>query len=250
MAGTLMTLFRWLTRKRRVPVNVAVALDKPAPIRPRDRVLSDAELRWFWQACDQMGQPFGALLKLLLLTGARRDEVAGMRWDELSDDLSTWSLPASRTKNSRSHLVPLPPLCRQLIAGMAKIAGTTHVFTTTGVTSVSGFTRVKQRIDRLMLAAARQEAVERGQDAEQVAIAPWRIHDLRRSCATGMAEHCRIAPHVIEAALNHASGVQSGVAGTYNRSLLLSERAMALESWANYLTGLMAGNVVPLRARA
>jgi integrase len=182
------------------------------------------------------------LLRLLLLTGARLNEVAGMTTDELHDDGATWKLPGERTKNARPHIVPLSPMARDLIASVK--GKSTLIFTTTGVTPVSGWSRTKARLDAAMLAIAKKE---RGAGAT---IPPWRLHDLRRTAVTGMGE-LGIAPHVIELVVNHVSGHRSGVAGTYNRSELLDERREALKRWAAHVSGLVApqDNVVRLKPK-
>jgi len=118
------------------------------------------------------------------------------------------------------------------------------VFTTTGKSPVSGFSKIKARLDRAMLAAAAADS-----DSEKPTIPPWRLHDLRRTAVTGMAE-LGIAPHVIEAVVNHVSGARAGVAGIYNRSKLISERRAALDRWTSHVGGVVSGkavNVVPLR---
>jgi integrase len=167
---------------------------------------------------------------VLLLTGQRRNEVAGMRRDELSDDGATWNIPGSRTKNGRAHVVPLPPPVRELIASARAKAGN-FVFTTTGTTPVSGWSRIKGRLDEAMLAAAREEG--------RAVIPPWTLHDLRRTFVTGMVE-IRVPPHVVEVTVNHLGGTRSGVAGTYNRSELMDERKEALQRWATHVAGIVA----------
>src|SRR5262249_32029643 len=154
--------------------------------------------------------------------GQRLGEVAGMRRDELTDDGATWHIPSSRTKNKRPHTVPLAPAAQALIPADGKYQ---LVFTTTGTTPPSGWTRAKRRLDALMLAEARKQ---RGKDAS---IAPWVLHDLRRTAVTGMVE-LGVLPHVVETVVNHISGAKASVAGVYNRSELLSERKAALQRWA------------------
>jgi integrase len=176
------------------------------------------------------------------LTGQRRNEVAGMTRDELHDD-GTWHLPGGRTKNGRAHIVCLAPLARELIASVKAKPDSPLIFTTTGTTSVSGWSRTKARLDAAMLAIAKKE---RGANA---VIPAWRLHDLRRSAVTGMAE-LGIRPDVIEKVVNHVSGTRAGVAGTYNRSELLPERREALERWAAHVEGLVSGRpakILPLR---
>lgn len=173
-----------------------------------------------------------ALLKLLLLTGCRLNEVAGMTRTELSDDGATWNIPGSRTKNKRPHVVPLAHLAREPLNSVKPIAGEAGlVFTTTGRSPVSGWSKIKRRLD------------------EAMKIPPWRLHDLRRTTATGMAE-IGIAPHIVEAALNHISGAKAGVAGTYNRAAYAEEKRAALERWALHVQGLVSerpANVVKMR---
>jgi integrase len=251
MATALSALFGWLLRQRRVGANPCVNLDRPLAA-DRDRVLNADEIRWFWQACSTVDAPHGGptapkpfepCFRLLLLTGARLNEVAGMRRDELSADLATWTLPGSRTKNKRAHVVPLPPPARELIDAMR--GQHDLVFTTTGHSLPSDWVRAKRRLDATMLQLARNE---RG---AHVSISPWRLHDLRRTAVTGMAE-LGIRPDVIELVVNHVSGHRGGIAGVYNRSELMAERKNALERWSAHVEGLATGranNVVDLRPR-
>jgi integrase len=244
--AALSSMFSWLQRHRWVDVNPCATVHRPPPPRARERVLTPAEIRWFWQACEASDQPldpkaprpYHAALRLLLLTGARLNEVAGMRRDELRED-GTWHIPGSRTKNRRPTTVPLPALAHEIIASLP--GETALVFTTTGNTPVSGWSKIKGRVDKAMLKAA-----SKGRD--DVTIPPWRLHDLRRTAATGMAE-IGIAPHIVEAALNHVSGANAGVAGTYNRAAYAEEKRAALERWASHLEGIVSGrpaNVVSL----
>ena len=243
MHSALSLLFTWLLDERwpGVTNNPCVLVSRPKRAAVRDRVLKPEELRWFWAATEQIGEPFGVLLKLLLLTGCRREEVAGMRWQELSEDGTTWTIPSARTKNWREHIVPLPPLARDLLGGVKRIEGA-FVFTATGKASVSSFSRVKTRLDGLMLKAAQEQARAAGSDPNAVGIPPWRLHDLRRTCATGMAG-IGIQPHVVEACLNHVSGAKAGVAGTYNVHSYSAEKTTALERWAAHVEGIVTGKL-------
>jgi integrase len=231
MLTTMSAMFTWLVQRRRVEKNPCAGVQGPSKAEPRDRVLSAAEIVKFWRATDSVLPPYGAALKLLLLTGCRREECAGMRrQSELSDDLSTWTIPGARTKNGKPHVVPLPPLARKIIAAIP--AAGDLVFTTNGSVPISGWGRVKRRLDKAMKVPA------------------WVIHDLRRSFVTGLAE-LGVQPHVIELCVNHTSGARGGVAGVYNRSELMPERKAALERWAEHVAGLAAGRtakVVPMRA--
>jgi integrase len=245
----LSSFFGWLKRQRRIEGNPCSSLSRPAGAKARDRVLTADEIRWFWQACGTVDaprvpgapRPFAPLLRLLLLTGARLNEVAGMTPDELHED-GMWYLPGNRTKNGRAHVVPLPPPGRELIAGV--LGKSKFVFTTTGRSPVSGWSRTKARLDAAMLTIARKE---RGRDST---IPPWRLHDLRRTFVTGLIE-LGIPPHVVELAVNHVSGTRGGVAGIYNKSEMLPERREALERWATHVQGLVAprDNVVSLSGK-
>jgi integrase len=231
----LRLLFKFAQSRRIVTSNPAAAMAKPGAERSRDRVLSLDELRMIWEATDD-DNLFSAIVRLLMLTGQRRDEVAGMRWSEV--DGTTWTLPAGRTKNHRPHVVHLSePALAILEARRAEQAAmgmtTPYVFTSAGKAPFSGYSKSKARLD------ARAPLGER-----------WRLHDLRRSFVTHCADRLRIAPHVIEVAVNHVSGSRSGVAGTYNKAEYLDERRAALDAWAAYLLRhvgeLEADNVLAL----
>jgi integrase len=248
IANAIGKLFAWAAQHRRVALNPAVGMHRPASPPSRDRVLSEQELRWLWVALNDVGMPFSACIKLLMLTGARRSEVAGMEWAELSDDFSVWNLPAARSKNKLPLVMFLPPMARSIIEGVPRVMGSRHVFTTNGSTPVTGFGKVKLRLDRLMLARAREEA---RRDANLVTIPAWKIHDIRRSVVTHMVE-IGILPHVVEAVINHVSGHRGGVAGVYNRAQYLTEKKAALEKWAGHLAGVVEerpADIVPLRRR-
>jgi integrase len=235
MGAALSKLFSWLVEHRKIALNPAVGMYKPKAPQARDRVLSEAEIAWFWLGCDTLGEPFASLLKLLLLTGCRRGEVAGMMYGELSEDGTIWTIPGARTKNGRQHVIYLPPLARDIIDAVSRVEGKAgYLFTTTGKSPVSGWSKIKRRLDAAMLAVAR---AERGPDA---AVREWRLHDLRRTCATEMAE-LGIPPHIIEVVLNHISGHKAGVAGVYNRAEHTAERKAALEIWATHVEALVAG---------
>lgn len=231
LRSTLSALFSWAQRQRMVEINPCRAVAAPPLPLSRDRILTNEEVRWFWTAASGIG-PFEGALKLLLLTGQRRNEVAGMQWEELTQQ-EEWQLPKERTKNKRPHLVPLAAAATALIAHQPRIGQ--HVFTTTGRTPISGWSKTKRRLHERMQKLARKE---RGKAFE---VKPWGIHDLRRTAVTGMAE-LGIRPDVIEVVVNHVSGTRAGVAGTYNRSTLLPERREALERWeAHVLKVVEAG---------
>jgi integrase len=233
MARTLSKFFAWLVEHRRVAVNPCLGQKVPPP-RSRDRALTEAEIKKFWEAAAAERAEFAAPSKLLLLTGQRLGEVTGMVRSELAEDLATWTIPGARTKNHRQHVVPLAPLARELIAAVPATGGE-FVFTTDGGrTSVSLGSKIKNRLDAAMN------------------VPPWRLHDLRRTAVTGMAE-LGIRPDVIELCVNHVSGTRGGIAGVYNKSELMPERRAALERWALHVQGIVAGkaaNVTPIRGKA
>jgi integrase len=248
MVDVLGTMFGWLKDHRRIAVNPCIDAHRPPPPAARSRVLntkSDVrradELRWFWKAADAIGDPFGPMVKLLLLTGCRLNEIARMERSELSDDLATFRLPGIRAKNNRGIDISLPPLVREILDSLPENGR--FVFSTNGRTPVSGFSKYKGRLDALMLDEAAKDNV--------TIIAPWRLHDLRRSCATGMAD-VGINPWIIEACLNHVSGARGGIAGTYNVASHQVERREALIRWADHVASVITGHkakVVPLRGR-
>ena len=223
MYSVLSKMFNWLAEKRRISISPLASLKRPANSKARDRVLTDAEVVAFWRATDKMNSPFGAMLKLLLLTGCRLNEVARMERSELRENLTSWTIPGRRTKNGRDHTVPLAPPARALLSELDGLPECKFVFSTNLKTPVSGFSKLKRRLD------ARMEGVP-----------PWRIHDLRRTCATGMAE-LGIAPHIVEAVLNHISGAKASVAGIYNRAQYATEKKASLERWASHVEGLVSG---------
>ena len=197
--------------------------------------------------------PFGPIGKLLLLTGARRSEIAEASWQEIDLAAKTLTLPGSRTKNGKPHEIPLSDAAVEIIKALPRIEGKAALlFSTTGATPVSGFSRSREVIEKAMVAELRKAAVERGDDPEKVeALKPWTLHDLRRSCASGMAS-LKIAPHVIEAVLNHKNGTIRGVAKVYNRYSYATEKRAALDAWARQLGSIVTSrlsNVVELAAR-
>jgi integrase len=234
MLSCLSRLFTWLVQHRRVETNPCAVVHRPEASKARDRVLSNAEIVKFWRATDakDIGPTFGAVLRLLLLTACRLNEIAALRWDELSADGTQINLPGSRTKNHRPLTLPLAKPAQSIIAAIPRIADCPYVFTTNGKAPVSIGSKVKNRLD------------------EAMGVWGWRVHDLRRTAVTGMAE-LGIRPDVIELCVNHVSGTRGGIAGVYNRSELLPERRLALERWAVQVQGISGkpAKVVQLHQR-
>lgn len=168
-----------------------------------------------------MAYPFGAMVQLLMLTGQRRVEVAGMEWGELNRDEGIWTIPASRTKNKKTHIVHLTPQALAVINRLPVLSDT-YVLTTTGTAAISGFSKAKLRLDEELLAARRKH------DPEAKGLEDWQYHDLRRTLATGLAS-MGVAQAIIEKILNHNPKALHGVAGIYNRHEYLPDRKAALE---------------------
>jgi integrase len=223
MNSALSVCFGGFKSKRWIAVDPSLGLDAPPAPEARSRTLNDAEIIQFWAATNAVDEPFRAVFRLLLRLGCRLNEVAGMRWEELSPDRATWTIPGNRTKNHRPHTVPLPARARDCIVSVKRIEGSPFVFTTTGKSPISGWSKTKKRLD-----------------AEMHGIAPWRLHDLRRTVSTGMNE-IGVLPHIVEAVLNHVSGARAGVAGTYNVAAYLPEKKAALERWATHVASLIEG---------
>ncbi len=193
----------------------------PTAEKSRDRVLSDVELQAVLQACDRLNEPFGALIRLLALTAQRRDEVGQMTWREIDLDARLWTIPKERAKNGIAHEVPLSEPAVRVLANVHRITGSRGlVFTTTGETPVSGFSKVKKRLDVAL------------PDAPS-----WVLHDLRRTAASGMARLGINLP-VIEKVLNHTSGSFGGVAGVYQRHQFADEKRAALDAWAAHIEAI------------
>lgn len=236
--AVLRRLFRWATARGDIERSPFEGMDTPPAVAARERVLTDPELAAVWKATDGISRLFGSIIKMLIVTGQRREEVAGLDWRELDRASTTWTLPKERVKNGNSNLVPLNDLALQLLdqtAGSQEWPKRGLVFATSGGKSFSGFAKGKAQLDKRL-----------GWDD---AIEPWRIHDLRRTLATGL-QRLGTRFEVVEAVLNHVSGSKSGVAGIYQRHDWANEKRMALQAWGRHIEGLhirsSATNVVHL----
>ena len=192
------------------------------------------------------------MVQTLILTLQRRDEVAGMSRREFKAQERLWVIPKERVKNGQEHEVPLSPPAWTLLDGLPKIGKAGLVFTVTGETQVSGFSRAKDRLDAEILKLQKADAIQHGEDPEAVEPIPhWTLHDLRRTGASGMARLGINLP-VIEKILNHTSGSFRGVAGVYQRHSFAEEKRKALDAWASFVQSTVSGNkpanVVALRA--
>jgi integrase len=228
----LRALFNWAIEKDRVAMSPVARMKLPTKEQARDRILDDAELRWLWRASDEVGWPFGPLSQLLVLTAQRRDEVAAMEWPEIDLAKRVWTIPRHKTKNGRLHEVQLSVAATETLRSLPRVTNGL-VFTTTGRSPVSGFSKAKRRLDAWMLKAKRAEL------GAGTVIPGWTFHDLRRTATTGMAK-LKFPPHIADKVLNHVSGTISGVAAVYNQFEYIDERRDALEAWGRYVSNLVA----------
>jgi integrase len=234
----LSTFFGWAIGEALMganPVNPVIGTRTPAGAPARDHVLSIDELIAVWHACED--DDYGCIIRLLILTGARANEIGGICQSELNLDAGTWHLPKERSKNHRAHQIVLPRLARNLLQRVAPTMGRDQLFGNRAA-GFTGWPQAKTRLDQRLGDSVRS----------------WRVHDLRRSAATHMGD-LGIAPHIIEACLNHYSGHRRGVGGVYNRARYDREVTAALERWARHIDAMVSGvpseqddKIVQLRA--
>jgi Site-specific recombinase XerD len=217
---SLKTFLRWCVGRAVLDQSPAEGVPLPAKEVARDRVLNDQELVQVILAAREMGGPYGGIVELLSLTGQRREEVARMRWDELDLAQRFWTLPKSRTKNAKEHVVHLSEQAMAVLKGADKRGP--FVFSVLGTKPFQEFSGGKRRLDQLS------------------GVTAWRLHDLRRTCVSGIAR-LGIAPHVADKILNHQAGTISGVAAVYQRHEFLSERRKALELWGAHVDAILNG---------
>jgi integrase len=234
--AAISALFAWAVGEGYADQNAVIGTHRPDQERSsRDRVLTDAELVEVWNACRD--DDYGRIIRLLMLTGQRRDEVGAMAWSELDHELGTWSIPGARTKNKRPHMITLPPLALSIIEKVERRKDVDCLFGR-GHDGFSGWSKSKAALDA-RIREARKPAARKARDTKPMA--PWVVHDLRRTVATRMAD-LGVLPHVIEALTNHVSGHKSGVAGIYNRSSYEREVRAALALWADHVRSIVAGD--------
>jgi integrase len=224
--ATLRQLFNWALDRDLINAS-PMPRSAPAPETARDRVLSDVEIQLAWRAFEQVGWPFGPIGKLLLLTGARRDEIADGTWVEIDVAAKTWTIPATRTKNQHAHEIPLGDTALEILKGLPRIIGKPgYVFTTSGRSPVSGFSKAKRAVDAAVVGFLKEDG---GEDAK--VLPHWTLHDLRRTVATNL-QKLSIRLEVTEAVLNHTSGSRAGIVGVYQRYKYTAEKRDALDKWA------------------
>jgi integrase len=197
----------------------------PAREVARDRVLNDQELAQVILAARNIGGSYGGIVELLALTGQRREEVARLQWEELDLAQRVWRLPRSRTKNAKAHVVHLSEQSMAVLKRFDRRGP--YVFSPLGNKPFQKFSKAKRLLDQFS------------------GVTGWRLHDLRRTCVSGMAR-LGIAPHVADKILNHQSGTISGVAAVYQRHEFIAERRTALDLWGAHVAELIK-DVVPER---
>ena len=212
------TFLNWCVGRAVIDASPAEGVPLPGKEVARDRVLTNNELASVIRAGRQIGGAYGGIVEMLALTGQRREEVAQMVWDEIDFNSRTWTLPGSRTKNGKPHIVHLSEACIKLIKRASRLGS--YVFSISGVRPFQNFTNAKRALDELS------------------GVTGWRLHDLRRTCVSGMAR-LGVPPHVADKILNHQSGTISGVAAVYQRHHFLAERKLALERWGQYIETLV-----------
>jgi integrase len=235
-------MFNWAIDRGLLETSPFERVKAPTPETSRDRTPLDSELALILRAADLLCFPFGPFVKLLVFLGQRRAEVAGMRWSELDEGLTLWTLPRERAKNNIEHQVPIAPEVREILVGLPRFEGSDFVLTFTGTVSITGYSQCKIALDAAIAELNGGEPIP-----------PWRIHDLRRAMASGMAK-AGVQMPVVEKILNHVSGSFAGVAGVYQRHDFADEKRKALEIWARHLrsleTGDERGNVVSFESRS
>jgi integrase len=264
--SALRPLFAWAAPRGYITANPVIGVSSPPPPKSRKRVLDDKEIRAFWKCCEMLDYPFGPCFRLMLLTAQRETEVGGMERAELDRGSMFWRIPAARIKKDREHLVDVSPQATLILTTLPKMDcdnGRSFMFTTTGRSPISGWSNAKERLDALMRAElggdvwkkfleaggeygpagkSSDDALRRSDKAAQALgydsaerlalhiLKPWRLHDLRRTAATGMAG-LGFPPHVVDRVLNHVSGSQGGLTGVYQQFEYREERKEALLSW-------------------
>jgi integrase len=222
---SIKTFLRWCVGRAVLDRSPAEGVPLPAKELARDRVLDDTELAQVILAARKIGGPYGCIVELLALTGQRRQEVAGLRREELDLAPRIWTVPKARTKNAKAHIVHLS---KQALAVLKRADQREPlVFSPLGTKIFQNFTHAKRLLDQLS------------------GVTGWRLHDLRRTCVSGMAR-LGVAPHIADKILNHQAGTISGVAAVYQRHEFLAERRAALDLWGAHVAKLIK-DLVPER---
>jgi integrase len=219
LRASLSTYFTWLAREGLVEVNVVANTNRAPENGARSRVLTDVELRDIW--CAAGDDRYGAILRLLMLTGARRDEIGGLQWPEIDLDSALIVLPPTRTKNRRVHEIPLVPAALEILQAQPRRTRD-FVFGHVGQGGFQGWSKAKAELD------------------SRLPLPDWRLHDLRRTVSTVMHDRLDVSPHIVEAVLGHISGHKAGVAGHYNYAKYQQAKRNALALWADHIQSIFA----------
>lgn len=243
VGGVMKRLFRWAAEEDMIPSDPGATVRLPGREVQRERTLSDAEIKALWrvtdptndpQALNKAGRvaghpsqwPWGPFIRLSLLLGQRRGEIASMRWSAIDTDAGTWAMTSAETKSARPQLVPLPVVIVDLLADMPRYQGCDFVFTTSGRGPIRTFSKCKAMIDAAMIA-----------DMEVDALPHWQLHDLRRTCSTNLAR-LKVDPFIRRRVLNHAL---EGVDKVYDHHDYLDEKRAALDLWAGRVSAIVNG---------
>jgi integrase len=242
-------LFNWAVQRGIIEASPVTLVEMPGAERKRERTLAPDEIKVIWAATDQLGYPFGHFFRMALATGQRREEVGQMRTAHVDEGERIWTLSSEMTKAGRGHIVPLSLLALDIF-GEAKEAArilfgepedaeaAAYIFTTHRDRAISGYSKAKARLDRIVAAALSEAGLPN--------LEPWTIHDLRRTVGTGLGK-LGVSRFIISRVLNHADRTVTGI---YDRYEYLDEKRHALEAWGQYLGNLIAppdANVIPLR---
>lgn len=227
--AVLRRLLRWAVSRGDIDRSPMEGMETPPPVKPRDRWLSDEELGRIWMAAPNTHSCFGPIIRLLIVTGQRREEVSSLRWEELNRKDLLWTLPGERAKNGEPNRIPLNELAVAIldeVAGSAIWPRSGRMFTTSRGGRFTGYSKGKIKLDLLM-----------SQDGREP-LSDWRLHDLRRTLATGF-QRLGVRFEVTEAVLNHVGGSRAGVAGIYQRHDWKDEKREAMKSWNDHLAAII-----------
>lgn len=227
--AVLRRLLRWAVSRGDIDRSPMEGMETPPPVKPRDRWLSDEELGRIWMAAPNTHSCFGPIIRLLIVTGQRREEVSSLRWEELNRKDLLWTLPGERAKNGEPNRIPLNELAVAIldeVAGSAIWPRSGRMFTTSRGGRFTGYSKGKIKLDLLMSQDGREPLPD------------WRLHDLRRTLATGF-QRLGVRFEVTEAVLNHVGGSRAGVAGIYQRHDWKDEKREAMKSWNDHLAAII-----------
>ena len=229
--AVLRRMFRWAVSRGDIDRSPMEGMETPPAVKARDRWLSDQELAQIWKNAPDTHPSLGPIVRLLVVTGQRREEVASLTWEELDQTERLWTLPGDRSKNGEPNRIPLNDLA---ICVLDTVAGRTDwpkrgkVFSTSTGGGFTGYHKGKEKLDWLIAEACGE------------ALQPWRLHDLRRTLATGF-QRLGVRFEVTEAVLNHVGGSRAGVAGIYQRHDWKVEKRQALDLWNDHIASILGG---------